>query len=96
MKTIFRLAKTELRILFCSPVSWLILVIFAFQAGLNFSDTFGGLLKRQAMGYGLGGITEETFAGYTGLLISMLKSLYLYIPLITMGLMSRELSSGSI
>ena len=46
MKTIFRLAKTELRILFCSPVSWLILVIFAFQAGLNFSDTFGGLLKR--------------------------------------------------
>ena len=90
MKTIFRLAKTELRI------SWLILVIFAFQAGLNFSDTFGGLLKRQAMGYGLGGITEETFAGYTGLLISMLKSLYLYIPLITMGLMSRELSSGSI
>lgn len=96
MKTIFRLAKTELRILFCSPVSWLILVIFAFQAGLNFSDTFGGLLKRQAMGYGLGGITEETFAGYTRLLISMLKSLYLYIPLITMGLMSRELSSGSI
>lgn len=96
MKTIFRLAKTELRILFCSPVSWLILVIFAFQAGLNFSDTFGGLLKRQAMGYGLGGITEETFAGYTGLLISILKSLYLYIPLITMGLMSRELSSGSI
>ena len=96
MKTIFRLAKTELRILFCSPVSWLILVIFAFQAGLNFSDTFGGLIKRQARGYGLGGITEETFAGYTGLLISMLKSLYLYIPLITMGLMSRELSSGSI
>ena len=96
MKTIFRLAKTELRILFCSPVSWLILVIFAFQAGLNFSDTFGGLLKRQALEYGLGEVTLNTFAGYTGLLVSMLKSLYLYIPLITMGLMSRELSSGSI
>ena len=96
MKTIFRLAKTELRILFCSPVSWLILVIFAFQAGLNFSDNFGGQLKRQALEYGLGGITKETFAGYTGLFVSMLKSLYLYIPLITMGLMSRELSSGSI
>lgn len=96
MKTIFRLAKTELRILFCSPISWLILVIFAFQAGLNFSEAFGGLIKRQALEYGIGGATEETFAGYTGLLISMLKSLYLYIPLITMGLMSRELSSGSI
>ena len=96
MKTIFRLAKTELRILFCSPVSWLILVIFAFQAGINFSDTFGGLLKRQALEYGLGWLTENTYAGYSGLLVSMLKSLYLYIPLITMGVMSRELSSDSI
>ena len=96
MKTIFRLAKTELRILFCSPVSWLILVIFAFQAGLNFSENFGGQLKRQALEYGLGEVTLNTFAGYTGLLVSMLRSLYLYIPLITMGLMSRELSSGSI
>lgn len=96
MKTIFRLAKTELRILFCSPVSWLILVIFAFQAGLNFSENFGGQLKRQALEYGLGEITLNTFAGYGGLLVSMLKSLYLYIPLITMGIMSRELSSGSI
>ena len=96
MKTVFRLAKTELRILFCSPVSWLILVIFAFQAGLNFSDTFGLLLKRQALGYGLGNTTETVYAGYTGMFISMLQTLYLYIPLITMGLMSRELSSGSI
>ncbi len=96
MKTIFRLAKTELRILFCSPVSWLILVIFAFQAGLNFSENFGGQLKRVALEYGLGEVTMQTFAGYTGLLVSMVNNLYLYIPLITMGLMSRELSSGSI
>ena len=96
MKTIFRLAKTELRILFCSPVSWLILVIFAFQAGLNFSDGFGMELKRKALEYGTGNLTESIYAGYTGLFVAMLRSLYLYIPLITMGLMSRELSSGSI
>ena len=53
MKTIFRLAKTELRILFCSPVSWLILVIFAFQAGMAFSNIFDIQLKRMALGYGL-------------------------------------------
>lgn len=52
MKTIFRLAKTELRILFCSPVSWLILVIFAFQAGMAFSNIFDIQLKRMALGYG--------------------------------------------
>ena len=96
MKTIFRLAKTELRILFCSPISWLILVIFAFQAGLSFSEEFGRQLKNQALEYGIAAVTETTYAGYTGLFTSMLKSLYLYIPLITMGLMSRELSSGSI
>ena len=96
MKTIFRLAKTELRILFCSPVSWLILVIFAFQAGMAFSNIFDIQLKRMALGYGLYGVTQETYARYSGLLVSMLKSLYLYIPLITMGLMSREYSSGSI
>ena len=71
MKTIFRLAKTELRILFCSPVSWLILVIFAFQAGLNFSDGFGMLLKRQALEYGVGQVTEEVYAGYTALFVSI-------------------------
>lgn len=96
MKTIFRLAKTELRLLFCSPVAWLILVIFAFQAGMSFSNIFGVLLKRQALGYGLYGVTTEVYAHYSGLLVSMLRSLYLYIPLITMGLMSREYSSGSI
>lgn len=96
MKTIFRLAKTELRILFCSPVSWLILVVFAFQAGLEFSDNFASQLKRQALEYGLGDVTRATFAGYVGLFVAMVKNLYLYIPLITMGLMSRELSSGSI
>lgn len=49
-----------------------------------------------ALEYGLGEVTMQTFAGYTGLLVSMVNNLYLYIPLITMGLMSRELSSGSI
>lgn len=96
MKTIFRLAKTELRILFCSPVSWLILIIFAFQAGMTFSEMFGMQLRRQALYGELYGVTSETYARYTGLLVAMLKYLYLYIPLITMGIMSREYSSGSI
>ena len=38
MKTIWKIAKAELNTLFCSPIAWLILIIFAFQAGLTFSD----------------------------------------------------------
>lgn len=42
------------------------------------------------------GLTSAMFAESHGLFIRVLSSLYLYIPLLTMGLMSREYSSGSI
>lgn len=96
MKTTFRIAKAELCALFYSPISWLILVIFAFQVGLAFSQSFGGQLRSQAMGYGLWGVTSSLYTGWLGILPGILRNLYLYIPLLTMGLMSREYSSGSI
>ena len=34
MKTIYKIAKTELKQLFSSPIAWLILAVFAFQSGL--------------------------------------------------------------
>lgn len=37
MRTIFKIAKTELRDLFYSPIAWLILIIFTFQTGMLFS-----------------------------------------------------------
>jgi len=97
MRKIFRIAKLELSTLFYSPVAWLILVIFIFQAGVQFMDSMDRLDSMRLMGYGLSGITTTiyTFRG-EGLFDSMLSKLYLYIPLLTMGLMSRETSSGSI
>ena len=38
----------------------------------------------------------NVFAGWRGMFTAMQQYLYLYIPLLTMGLMSRELNSGSI
>ena len=40
MKTTYRIAIAELRSLFCSPVAWLILVIFAVQVGVAFGNAF--------------------------------------------------------
>lgn len=88
--------KTELRVLFYSPIAWLILVVFALQAGVEFSDSFAKMLRYQALGYNISGITMRIFGGFSGVMAQMLDKLYLYIPLLTMGLMSRELSSGSI
>ena len=38
MKTIYRIAKSELNSLFCSPIAWLVLVIFTFQMSMVFTD----------------------------------------------------------
>ena len=38
MKTIYRIAKSELNSLFCSPIAWLVLVIFTFQMSMAFTD----------------------------------------------------------
>lgn len=97
MKTIFRIAETELRLFFYSPIAWLILIIFAFQAGIAFCDSLGFQLQNKALG-------RDSIAYQTILLLlidkaafhQMLTNLYLYIPLLTMALMSREYSSGTI
>lgn len=96
MKTIYRIAKTELNTLFYSPIAWLILIIFTFQASMCFSELFANQVRYQALGYSLYGVTFSLLGGMQGVFPTMLGNLYLYIPLLTMGLMSRELSSGSI
>lgn len=88
--------KTELKVLFYSPIAWLILIVFAFQAGAAFCTQLAELLREQALGYSAYAASSRIFGGYGGVITGMLENLYLYIPLLTMGLMSRELSSGSI
>jgi ABC-2 type transport system permease protein len=92
IRTIYKLSKAELQTLFYSPIAWLILIIFTFQASMIFSELFMNQMRSQEMGYKLWNVTSavsELFAGMQGYL-------YLYIPLLTMGLISREYASGSI
>ncbi|WEK37009.1 MAG: Gldg family protein [Candidatus Pseudobacter hemicellulosilyticus] len=96
MKTIINIAKTELQKLFYSPVAWLILVIFAFQVALGFTGIYEGMVRRQSLGWPLYSVTLSTFSGMMGMFTNVQTYLYLYIPLLTMGVMSREYGSGSI
>lgn len=96
MRTIFKIAKTELRDLFYSPIAWLILIIFTFQTGMLFSGMISQIATGQEMGYKSSYLTLGLFASWSGLFSNVQSYLYLYIPLLTMGLMSRELGSGSI
>lgn len=98
MKAIKRIALTELQTMFYSPIAWFILIIFTFQACMAFVDVFNGYVVAQELGRSVRNVTLGTFANpwNNGIFIVMQSYLYLYIPLLTMGIMSRELSSGSI
>lgn len=97
MRTIYKIARTELQTLFYSPVAWLILVIFTFQGSMAFGEYLVQMAQAKDMGYDFPSLTPVLFANsrYT-VFAAMQGYLYLYIPLLTMGLMSRELGSGSI
>lgn len=93
MRLIFKIAWAELCKLFSSPVAWLILLVFAIQFGIQFCGILIRPIRDQALGNPWYGLTSELFwerfsyiRGY----------LYFYIPLLTMGLMSKEYGSGSV
>ena len=94
MRNVYRIAKTELRMLFCSPIMWVLLLIFVMQA----SGIFSGLCWRIAHNneWGDGYFSPGSFGFIMGMWMSTCGSLHFYIPLLTMGLISRELSTGSI
>lgn len=97
MKQIIRIARTELQLLFYSPIAWLILIVFTIQASLVFTGVLGGFVNFKEMGYNLNGVTLNLYTDpRQGFYARLLGYLYFYIPLLTMGMMSRELSSGSI
>jgi ABC-2 type transport system permease protein len=96
MKITREIALAELKSLFFSPVAWLILIVFTFQAAMAFTEVFGMYVRNQELNYGVSNITMRLLGGYNGLFTSVQGYLYLYVPLLTMGLVSRELGSGSI
>jgi ABC-2 type transport system permease protein len=100
MKTILKIARTELALLFYSPIAWFLLIAFMFQAGLAYTSEIEGILTQQDMG-GRGlkylmFLTSRTFAPPYGIWPQLVSKLYLYLPLLTMGLMSREINGGTI
>ena len=96
IRQIKAITRAETAQLFFSPVAWLVIVLFSFQAYSNFTSNLLGIANDQDM-YGMvPNISKELFSGIRGLFPSVLNYLYLYMPIVTMGLMSKEISSGSI
>ncbi|SEW14835.1 Gldg family protein [Chitinophaga arvensicola] len=97
MRKIFKIAKLELSILIYSPVVWLVLPIFLVLCSMNFIEALQGYRNALSLRPGSAGeITRNIFGMPAGLFVSIQQTLYLYLPILTMGIMSRETSSGSI
>jgi ABC-2 type transport system permease protein len=93
MKMIIKIARMELQKMFYSPIAWFVLIVFAVQSGILFMDSINMFFRSLGLGYKMSVLTTMI---YGGMFSNILNNLYLYIPLLTMGLLSREFSSGSI
>lgn len=94
MKKIIQIAKLELGQLFFSPIAWLLLIALFLQLCLMILPPLNDPAAFKNAGF----LTSGIYTDHTrlGLFQRILEHLYLYIPLLTMGIMSREISSGSI
>jgi ABC-2 type transport system permease protein len=103
MKMIFKIAKTELRNLFYSPVAWFLTVAFMVQCAVYYCTPLVGTARWQDIALksmrnfkGWGGLTPQLFMAGDSIFKNALQNLYLFIPLLTMGLISREVNNGTI
>ncbi|MBO9633200.1 MAG: ABC transporter permease subunit, partial [Chitinophagaceae bacterium] len=101
MKIIYKIARAELRYLFFSPVAWFVLLAFyVFVAAIFFIAQEKSVMLQEVM-QDLDpkwlGFNEGLFARLMpDVLKNLAGNLYMFIPLLTMGLINREVTSGSI
>ena len=96
MKVIFKIAKAELCQFFYSPIAWLVLIVFTVQSGIVFVNMMQGEIWEVESGRGAMELTGTIFTNWRGVFTQVQQYLYLYIPLLTMGLLSKEKATGSI
>ncbi|WP_454879810.1 Gldg family protein [Sphingobacterium detergens] len=104
MKLICKIAQNEIRNLFYSPVAWFLGIAFWVLCALTFTDSLVQMVNIQEVSLQ----NNPAFEGFLwasltniilikGSLFSVvISNLYFFLPLLTMGLISRELNNGTI
>ena len=93
---IFSIAANELKMIFTTPVAWIMLSAFAVLCGVFFSDVFKMYAQASESGSHLSFITEGVFSSdYLGLFNKVQTYIFMFIPLVSMGIMSRDMGTGS-
>jgi ABC-2 type transport system permease protein len=101
MKKISYIARNELYTLFYSPIAWILMIVFLVMTSAGYFNVLSSRLELFQRGgetlmytnYLTDAIVSNPYDGYFP---GVIKNLYIMLPLITMGLISREVSSGTI
>lgn len=100
MNLTIKVAKNELRNLFYSPIAWFLAIAFFVQCGVEYTKLLGQYASLQEEGGRsldeVRDLTNAIFTSRNGLFSAIIQNLYLYIPLLTMGLISREINIGTL
>ncbi|WP_421918611.1 Gldg family protein [Marinifilum sp.] len=98
MKITLKIAKLQLLNLMYSPISWVVLMVFALYSGIQFTgglESIHGFFKQRPDGMSL--ITNRLFTrDYYGYFFKMKELMFLFVPILTMGFISNEMNSGTI
>ncbi|HEY9259783.1 ABC transporter permease, partial [Chitinophaga sp.] len=103
MKVVFNIARAELRYFFFSPIAWFILILFLMSsAGIVMGNLADMAVQQDAMLE----LQGDAFSGFLNMpltkmvvgkgLDTVLMIFFLYIPLLTMGVINREYAGGTI
>lgn len=93
-----------MRNLFYSPVAWFLTIAFMVQCGIYYTYALYPVAKWQEVlqqntpkfkDFGIA-MTSGIFLAPDGIFANVLQNLYLFVPLLTMGLISREINNGTI
>lgn len=104
MRMILKISRTELRNLFYSPVAWFLTLAFLVQCAIFYTYALAPFAKWQDIvlrndpafkGFDVS-ITQLLFLNPSGIFSNVLQNLYLFVPLLTMGIISREINNGTI
>ena len=105
MRMVLQIAKAELRNLFYSPVAWFLMVAFLVQCGYFYTEVLHTNANWQDIAiknnpkwkeWEHTSFTRILFLGEDGMFGNVIRNLYLFVPLLTMGLIGKELQAGTI
>ncbi len=90
MRVISSIFKLEVKNLYFSPIPWVTAALFALHSSYIFIELLTDNISQQELFGGNMGITRILFSSSQGIFKELLQFLFLYIPLPTMGIFSKE------